>query len=325
MLPKQADDSQEFNIPPVQGRNIRSIVNKFELTGSVADAHRSGRPISATSDEKHDQLLASLQRSPQKSTRRLSLELGICQKSVVNLLRKNGFRPYKPRLVHALYDGDADRRLQYAEGFLILLRHDESLLDRIWWSDEATFKLNGHINKHNCVYWATDNPHMTIEQEVNLPGVTVWAAISSRGIIGPFFFDHAVNGSNYLDMLKEQFHPLVQDQQIYFQQDGAPAHYATRVREWLDNNFTGRWIGRRGPIEFPARSPDLTPMDFFMWGVLKDLVYSRRPRTLPELRDVITNQMRTISIEMCEKVCRSVVTRLELCIEHNGEQFEHFE
>ena len=93
------------------------------------------------------------------------------------------------------------------------------------------------------MYWATDNPHMTIEQEVNLPGVTVWAAISSRGIIRPFFFDHAVNGSNYLDMLKEQFHPLVQDQQIHFQQDGAPAHYATRVREWLDNNFTGRWIG----------------------------------------------------------------------------------
>ena len=32
--------SQEFNIPPVQGRNIKSIVNKFKLTGSVADVHR---------------------------------------------------------------------------------------------------------------------------------------------------------------------------------------------------------------------------------------------------------------------------------------------
>ena len=82
-------------------------------------------------------------------------------------------------MVHALYDGDADRRLQYAEGFLTLLRQDKFLLDRIWWSDEATFKLNGHTNKHNCVYW-TDNPHMTIEQEVNLPGVTVWAAISPQ-------------------------------------------------------------------------------------------------------------------------------------------------
>ena len=44
--------SEEFNIHAVQGRNIKSLVNKFEITGSVNDAPRSGRPITATSDEK---------------------------------------------------------------------------------------------------------------------------------------------------------------------------------------------------------------------------------------------------------------------------------
>lgn len=53
--------SQEFSIPPMEGHNMKSIVNKFERTGSVEDLHRSGRPISATPDEKRDQLLAGLQ------------------------------------------------------------------------------------------------------------------------------------------------------------------------------------------------------------------------------------------------------------------------
>ena len=54
-----------------------------------------------------------------------------------------------------------------------------------------------------------------------------------------------------------------EDSDIYFQQDGAPPHYHRDVRAYLDAVFPDTWIGRRGPIEYPARSPDLTPMDFF--------------------------------------------------------------
>ena len=64
-------------------------------------------------------------------------------------------------------------------------------------------------------------------------------------------------------MLQTSFFPQVQQQRdIRFQQDGAPHHYANCVREWLEINFNGRWVGRRGPIEWPARLLDLTPMDF---------------------------------------------------------------
>ena len=38
-----------------------------------------------------------------------------------------------------------------------------------------------------------------------------------------------------------------------------------------------RWIGRKGTVEYPTRSPDLTPLDFFfLWSFLKDKVYSRK-------------------------------------------------
>ena len=60
----------------------------------------------------------------------------------------------------------------------------------------------------------------------------------------------------------------------YFQQDGAPAHYTRKVRDYLNQLFLGRWIGCRDPLEWAARSPDLTPCDFFLWGFLNPLSVS---------------------------------------------------
>jgi hypothetical protein len=51
---------------------------------------------------------------------------------------------------------------------------------------------------------------------------------------------------------------------FYLQQDGAPLHYHRDARAFLDEHLTNRWIGRRGVVEFLPRSPDLTPMDFFL-------------------------------------------------------------
>ena len=153
---------------------------------------------------------------------------------------------------------------------------DESLLDRIIWSDEAMFKLNGHVNRHNSVYCYSANPHVIIEKEVNVPGVMVWAGIWSKGIIGPFFFEGTVDGSSYHDMLNDQFWPavghLVEAQHLWFMQDGVPAHWAKLVRNWFDQKFPHRWIGRGGLVAWPPKSFDLTPPDFFLWSVLKDRV-----------------------------------------------------
>ncbi|KAJ4436416.1 hypothetical protein ANN_19049 [Periplaneta americana] len=58
----------------------------------------------------------------------------------------------------------------------------------------------------------------------------------------------------------------LQLRQLWFQHDGAPAHYAFAVRNCINERFPYRWIGRSGSVQGPPRSPDLTPMDFFLWG-----------------------------------------------------------
>ena len=73
--------------------------------------------------------------------------------------------------------------------------------------------------------------------------------------------------------------------ELFFQQDGAPPHYALRVRDYLNEVFPQRWIGGRGSIEWPPRSPDLTPMDFFFGGVVKNKVYEKNSETVHELKD----------------------------------------
>ena len=78
------------------------------------------------------------------------------------------------------------------------------------------------------MYWAVENHRVFIEKELNLPGVTVWCGMSTRGIIGPSFFHTTVTGASYVSTLDNDFWPLVQnDDSLYFQQDGESPHYSS--------------------------------------------------------------------------------------------------
>ena len=74
---------------------------------------------------------------------------------------------------------------------------------------------------------------------------------------------------------------------MYFQHDGAPPHSSREVRNFLNSRFPGRWIGRSGPHNWPARSPDLIPLGYCVWGWMKELVYSVTVVTRDELLSLI--------------------------------------
>lgn len=250
------------------------------------------------------------------------------QSTVQRIVRKHlHLKPYRPRLIHELNEDDPDRRSEFCETFIALCEEDPMLINNIWWSDESTFKLSGEINRHNCVYWSDTNPHATETKQMKSEGLTVWAAISYHGIIGPFFFEGRVTGQNYLNMLQTFFYTELQQSnnvnEQLFMQDGAPPHYANNVRQWLDVKFPGKWIGRRGPIDWPARSPDLTPLDFFLWGHLKHLVYSKESYDLECLKQNIISAFDELDISHIQNACKSVISRCQLCIAADGKQFEY--
>ncbi|KAI8779666.1 Protein of unknown function DUF4817 [Biomphalaria glabrata] len=173
-------------------------------------------------------------------------------------------------------------------------------------------------------YWAEDNPCITVKKAVNLPGVNVWCGLSARGLIGPFRFEETVNEKTYLIMLAGSIFIAIRasygNDEFYFQQDGAPPLYHRDVRAYLDHNVPGQWIERRGPIEFHERSPVLTPLDFFLWGTVKDNVYKRKPRLLDTLWNEIQAVCAEILVETLVRYTESMLTRTQQCIDAEGHQ-----
>ncbi|CAF2547727.1 unnamed protein product [Rotaria sp. Silwood2] len=162
-----------FDRTPPISKNILSLVGKFDETGSVEDRPRSGRSRSVSTDGNRKRVRAAFKESPEISTRRATLELNLPRSSLRRMMKELGLKSYRPQLLHALNEDDPDRRCEFADIFLNLLADDSSLLNRIVWTDEAIFKLNDHVNRHNCVYYVVENPHVIITQEMNTPGITV--------------------------------------------------------------------------------------------------------------------------------------------------------
>ena len=121
--------------------------------------------------------------SQKNSTRRAARELSLPRTSLRRLMRKLNLKPYRPRLLHGLLEDHPDRLLQFCEIMRNQISNEGDILDKIIWSDEACFKLSGQENRHNCFYWADENPHLTIRSQLNQPGVTVWGALSCESVL----------------------------------------------------------------------------------------------------------------------------------------------
>ena len=66
-------------------------------------------------------------------------------------------------------------------------------------------------------------------------------------------------------------------------------------------------------------------MDFFGGGVLKDKVYSRKPRRAGDSKNYIRETLQEINEQrdLCKNVCQSVRDRLQSCVNCDGQQFDH--
>ena len=85
---------------------------------------------------------------------------------------------------------------------------------------------------------------------------------------------------------------------LFFQHDGVPCHYSRTVKDWLNANYVNRWIGRNGSIHWPATSPDLTVLNFNVWGRMKDIVYTKEIVNIGKLRGRIDAAALQIRAEM---------------------------
>ncbi|CAK1580733.1 unnamed protein product [Parnassius mnemosyne] len=235
-----------------------------------------------------EQILNYFARNPTSSLRRAARQFCVHHKSVHRILKKNKQRPFKYVKVQALLDRDKPVREAYCEWLLSKVANDSNFLANVMWTDESTFMRNGIWNRQNLRYWSQENPQLCRESMHQYRfAVNVWDGIHGDQII--VFLPERLNGQRYLNFINEQLVDILNDlslaeyRRTWFQHDGAPPHFVRFVRERLNELFDDRWIGRLGPHAWPPRSPDLTPLDFFLWGMY-ERVFNRECDSAEEMR-----------------------------------------
>lgn len=154
----------------------------------------------------------------------------------------------------------------------------------------------------------------------------VWCGLWGNKVIGPYFFPLTVTSDSYVNVLEQMWathHQEILVGNPWFQQGSAPAHSSRGVITWLTDHFPNKWIGRKGPIEWPPRSPDLTPLDFFFWGYVKAIVYDDPPSNLLMLQQRIINACQFLPVNLLAQVYKEWQHRLTYTIAANGQLFEH--
>ena len=83
--------------------------------------------------------------------------------------------------------------------------------------------------------------------------------------------------------------------------------------------FPDGWIGRGGPIPWPPRSLDLSPLDFFfLWRYIKNTVCAEKISNIQHLQERITSAIETVTRDMIQKTWQQIEFRLDVSRATNG-------
>lgn len=326
------------------GRRIPTIDTLTRLVNRVSGGHGNIMPIKTENlvdreVEYYDPQLVALvedqfDADSNVSTRIVAARLSVDNDRLIRRIAKmKGYRPYNYLKVQKLMgEDDYTARVAFCQTFLENLRLTPRLLQYILWSDECLFTPNGMFNSKNYVTWSDNgNPFAYRETRHQYRwSIMVWAGILYGRIVGPVIFEGPVNQHTYLALLQDVLPGLLDAldlpahfrDNIIFMHDGAPAHFALNVRGFLNVNYPNKWIGRGGPLRWPARSPDMNPLDYFLWGHIKQIVYKGDVQNRDLTWNLIRDAFISIPSEMLIRAVGDLPRRLQLCQENNGRHFE---
>lgn len=143
-------------------------------------------------------------------------------------------------------------------------------------------------------------------------------------LLGPHVFQGTLNGAMYWNFLLRDLPRILHEverarrQRIVYQEDGAVGYYSLYVQNWLNENYQ-TCIGRGETESWPARSPDLITMDFFVWGLMKQEVHSTHVNSEDQLLSAAAKKVREALTYKITVV--PIRKRSRACIRENGGYF----
>ena len=137
-------------------------------------------------------------------------------------------------------------RVKFCKTITEMFESGEIDENKIVFSGGAYFWLNGYVNKQNYRFWGTENTIFQYHHTLYPEKVTLWAALSVKGIY-LYFFDSTVTGNSYKELLETKFFIFTKKRgwvkTFYFMQDKATPHRTKERFEAIYNVYENRVIG----------------------------------------------------------------------------------
>ena len=175
-------------------------------------------------------------------------------------------------------------------------------------------------NSQNRRHWALVHPREKFQVQISRQEKGyVLGGVLKGTLLGPFWFVDArdnpvtLNQQTYLDMLQSKLWPILLTRRnlwrLWFMQGNATCHCTERVLKWLHSKFAARIISRRSAIPWPPQSPDLNPLDYWLWGHMGKMIFDANPKIVPNLMQTVENACGTINPAQCVKATTNFENR----------------
>lgn len=266
---------------------------------------------------------ARLQRNSSRSVRQMAAQVDMARSSVRNILKQDlKCSAFKRQGVQFMNAAAKTKRLQRCKSILQLHGSGDILF-----SDEKKWTVEEVVNPQNHRIYAQSkedakaNPAYYVTKSHSPAHVMVWASICTQGKCSLVFLpDDRLTGKKYRERVLAKHVEKEADAHFghknwTFQQDGAPCHRESSVVTWLENHVPN-FIR---PEHWPPYSPDLNPLDYYLWSRMEQSVNTKRWTSVDALKEKIRDEWGRLDDSEVAGACRAFWSRVQKCVDLKGE------
>ena len=307
-------DDQVAQLTGCDRRTIQHWVAHFQQHHSLGDEPRSGRPR-VTSPTTDTLIVSAATESPFTTPRRIRAEQSIdaSARTVRRRLDESGLFGRVARIEYPFTEEHIAQRLEFAR------QHENWTEDqwaRVLFSDETYIHLgvNGQLWVQRPQDTAYLSDYMVLSQSNFAPKIGIWACFASQGVGALRFFDDEMDTRLYTDTMQRFMKPCAlrfwPSGAWFYLQDNAAYHRSLGSRAWFHNNGVDL-------VALPPHSPDLNPIEN-LWADLKRRVEAHHPRSIAELKEIVTLEWENTSTLTCSNLVDSMNDRMRDVVDAEG-------
>ena len=256
-----------------------------------------------------------------------SKALGFSKSKIWFILRKIlKWKSYKPAASTMLTIQQKEVRLACSRWFLS--KDKDFFAKKVIWGDEKYFVLHQAPNRQNDKYWRPVNPYEVVQcKKQGQAKAMCWVGLYNGKVIGPLWIEGTMDQLVYRELLEDHVWPAVRGvatrQGLWYMQDGATCHTTNFNMEWLMEKFQGRIISNKAEVRWPPSSPDCNPLDYFFWGHAMNHIFRCQPKTMTELKNLVSDFSESMDQDLIRRVCGSARERFQMLEKVQGGHFEN--